>query len=224
LESSKLDSTARCSVEIIRLARWSQNHELETTNVTNVTRSTPLYCAPNECALPLASRRARDGPAPPPPPPRPQRCQAMHLLLRRTQPCSRPSPTNTKLHACARLSFASRLIPMLRCAPSPRLAPPASWPAPTCSLRSLRCLRSLCAFPALRDTCPTYAWGRRPPKTLLPQAIRDADERDPHFRPRRPCSHLRRARSDQDDQPAGRAGASCGLCTSLTFARICPVC
>jgi hypothetical protein len=124
----------------------------------------------------------------------------MHLLLRRTQPCSRPSPTNTKLHACARLSFASRLyaIPMLRCAPSPRLAPPASWPAPTCSLRSLRCLRSLCAFPALRDTCPTHALGRRPPTTLLPQAIRDAEERDPHFRPRRPCSN----RAPTSEEPA----------------------
>jgi len=48
----------------------------------------------------------------------------------------------------------------------------------------------------------------RPAPTLCARRLRDADESDPHFRPRRLCPHLRRARSDQDDQPAaGHAGA-----------------
>ena len=100
-------------------------------------------------------------------------------------------------------------------------APPActacrlAWPAlHACSLRCLRVLlaaslRTPCALlPALPCThhLPTQrcGWhdGPRPPATLCAQVTTHADERDPRFRPRRPCSHLRGARSNQDDQPA----------------------
>ena len=112
--------------------------------------------------------------------------------------------------------------PCFRCAlekTSGRLPREYSRPVPRL-LRGLhpraRCARfAACVLSALSLPCETPVQpmlGPRPPTTLLPQALRDADERDPHFRPRRPCSHLRRARSDQDDQPAGRAGASRGLC------------
>ena len=95
---------------------------------------------------------------------------------------------------------------------------PAAPPACTaCTLRVLSALptRSPCRLPAdsMRSPCttrhditcpPNDVWARWPPDLLRPCAhrLRHADERDPHFRPRRPCSHLRGARSDQDDQPA----------------------
>ena len=72
----------------------------------------------------------------------------MHLLLRRTQPCSRPSPTNTKLHACARLSFASHLYPDAALCPEPS-------PCPACFVACthvLAALASLLAF-SLRFPC-----------------------------------------------------------------------
>ena len=82
-------------------------------------------------------------------------------------------------------------------------------------LRSMsRRLRSPCALPALSLHCalhdttndtraryyhPTRWVGTRRLNLLRPRArrLRHADERDPYFRPRRPCSHLRHAHSDQ---------------------------
>ena len=102
-------------------------------------------------------------------------------------------------------------------------APPACTACrlalPSLHVCSLRCLRVLPAA-SLRSPCTTRhdimptqrcvgAMAPRPPVTLRARRLRHADKRDPHFRPRRPCSHLRRARSDQDDQPAAdEAGPS----------------
>jgi len=86
--------------------------------------------------------------------------------------------------------------------------PRASVPPRSRLLRGLLrspCLRSLLRFPA---PCETPSQPQRCVARPPTRRLRDADERGPHFRPRRLCSHLRRARSDQDDQPAaGHAGA-----------------
>ena len=78
-----------------------------------------------------------------------------------------------------------------------------------------RLLRACCALPAcdlscmrFPAPCETPAQPQRCVARPPTRRLRDADERGPHFRPRRPCSHLRGARSDQDDQPADRAGSS----------------
>ena len=99
----------------------------------------------------------------------------------------------------------------------PRSAP--TWPA-ALSLLAF----SLCASLVPCDTSsptPTQRW---PP--TVPRRLRDADESDPHFRPRRLCSNvLRRARSDQDDQPAaGHAGARDGHCTLSSVTTLGPLC
>ena len=88
-----------------------------------------------------------------------------------------------------------------------------------CSLRCLRVLpgaslRTPCALllALLDTTSPAHQRVGTPAPDLLlrpcARRLRHADERDPHARPRRPCSHLRGARSDQDDQPARQAGQS----------------
>jgi hypothetical protein len=88
---------------------------------------------------------------------------------------------------------------------------------------------SLCAFPGalryiLAHPKATMATDR-PAPTLCARRLRDADESDPHFRPRRLCSHLRRARSDQDDQPAaGHAGARWPLHPLLSVLYFRPLC
>jgi hypothetical protein len=86
------------------------------------------------------------------------------------------------------------------------------------------CILPLCASLVPCDTSsptPTQRW---PP--TVPRRLRDADESDPHFRPRRLCSNvLRRARSDQDDQPAaGHAGARDGHCTLSSVTTLGPLC
>ena len=112
-------------------------------------------------------------------------------------------------------------------------APPASvpprsrlcfvWSAPTWPAAFSLLAFSLCASLVPCDTSsPTPHKATmatdRPAPTLCARRLRDADESDPHFRPRRLCSHLRRARSDQDDQPAaGHAGARWPLHPFLFF-------
>ena len=54
-----------------------------------------------------------------------------------------------------------------------------------------------------RKMCPPTSRSR-----LLLYEMQTNKVPTPHFRPRRPCSHLRGARSDQDDQSADRAGPS----------------
>jgi hypothetical protein len=87
--------------------------------------------------------------------------------------------------------------------------PRASVPPRSRLLRGLlrspcACVLSCASLPLARHLPQPQRCVARPPTRRL----RDADERGPHFRPRRLCSHLRKARSDQDDQPAtGHAGA-----------------
>ena len=120
-------------------------------------------------------------------------------------PCSslrRPPSDACRLHSAARPACfgPAEVSPLLRVA----CAHVACCALPACILpvRFPGALRYILAHP--KATMATD----RPAPTLCARRLRDADERGPHFRPRRPCSHLRRARSDQDDQPAaGHAGA-----------------
>ena len=100
-----------------------------------------------------------------------------------------------------------RLPRGLACAPRVLSALPARSPCPPlCGLHALSSLHY-----STRHHLPTQRVGTpAPDPSVRPctRRLRHADERDPHVRPRRPCSHLRRARSDQDDQPARQAGQS----------------
>ena len=127
-------------------------------------------------------------------------------------------------------------------APPPRAAMPSSAPhylsvtKPALHVLSALPAFSLCRFPlrslctALHNiTCPPNDVGGhdvfRPPATLCAQVTTHANERDPHFCPRRPYSQLRGARSKQDDQPAAlqaapsHAGAHDGYRT-LPYSRV----
>ena len=121
-------------------------------------------------------------------------------------PCSslrRPPSDACRLHSAARPACfgPAEVSPLLRVV----CAHLACCALPACAL-PVRFPWCLAIDPRPHPTA-TMATDR-PAPTLCARRLRDADESDPHFRPRRLCSHLRRARSDQDDQPAaGHAGA-----------------
>jgi hypothetical protein len=133
-------------------------------------------------------------------------------------PCSSlRRPPQWRLPNCTVLPAPTASVP-----PRSRLC--FVWPAPTWPAALSLLAFSLCASLVPCDTSsptPTQRW---PP--TVPRRLRDADESDPHFRPRRLCSNvLRRARSDQDDQPAaGHAGARDGHCTLSSVTTLGPLC
>ena len=115
--------------------------------------------------------------------------------VRRTHQPGWPGPPGSLRRPRARLTCASPRA----AEPTAFLVPPSLRTGPPGLLLGLAALFLHCDTPT-----PNDGWARWPPISC--DLARTCSPLPPHRR--RPCSHLRRARSDQDDQPADQAGPS----------------